>query len=590
MSTNQPPQSRVEEGVHSMIGDQVELEPSQSRVEKIIHSMCGEQITLESSQSRLEEDLLALKEVIEHGGGGEAVIEPLSATQNGTYTPSSGVDGYSPVTVNVPNSYEAGDEGKVVSNGALVAQGSQTITENGTYDTTLNNEVVVNVSGGGSETNDILFHFDKDFSNVGEIDCEFKNTAGLSISSEQSKFGFKSLKCDGKSQVYNNVTLENGFQLGADDFTLDFWVYPINLTSLWKVPVSFNYRSLAIYIRLSSFDIAVAKRSDEWAFDISENVSIVNNQWYHIAVVRDGSFIYTFLNGVKVHNINFGSDSIADIGNMTVGSTSNAGYKFTGYIDEIRLIKGKAVWTDNFTPPTEPYIQSGVVQMLSITENGTYTPPKGVSAYNPIIVNVRGSYPWLDATYAGVLDGYEPVVTHNEITGQPFIPSSTYIEQAVSSGFSNDIYDLENGKKILGSNISKTISQEQAHLPVPDFEQLWGVDVVAKEYAGYIYDTSKITDLGLVLLGDFSQGGSESENVLNDSIENYSGIILQGIYRTDKGSEYNISILYQNIVLLQPYWAGMKDRNNSYTCKVTFTDATHCNLSGNRQVLIYGIP
>ena len=50
---------------------------------------------------------------------------------------------YSPVTVNVPNSYAAGDEGKVVSGGALVAQTSKNISSSGTTDTTLNNSVVV---------------------------------------------------------------------------------------------------------------------------------------------------------------------------------------------------------------------------------------------------------------------------------------------------------------------------------------------------------------------------------------------------------------------------------------------------------------
>ena len=34
-------------------------------------------------------------------GGGSAVVQPLSVTQNGTYNPPSGVDGYAPVTVNV---------------------------------------------------------------------------------------------------------------------------------------------------------------------------------------------------------------------------------------------------------------------------------------------------------------------------------------------------------------------------------------------------------------------------------------------------------------------------------------------------------
>lgn len=46
----------------------------------------------------------------------------------------------------VPNRYGASDEGKVVSSGALVAQTSVTKTANGTYDTTTNNEVVVDVA------------------------------------------------------------------------------------------------------------------------------------------------------------------------------------------------------------------------------------------------------------------------------------------------------------------------------------------------------------------------------------------------------------------------------------------------------------
>lgn len=45
-------------------------------------------------------------------GGSEAVVQPLSVTQNGTYSPPSGVDGYSPVTVNVSGiTYTFADDG-----------------------------------------------------------------------------------------------------------------------------------------------------------------------------------------------------------------------------------------------------------------------------------------------------------------------------------------------------------------------------------------------------------------------------------------------------------------------------------------------
>ena len=83
------------------------------------------------------------------------VLVSKNITANGDYDPASdNADGYDSVSVNVPNSYSAGDEGKVVSNGALVAQTARSseITQNGTYDTTVNDEVTVNVSGGGSPT------------------------------------------------------------------------------------------------------------------------------------------------------------------------------------------------------------------------------------------------------------------------------------------------------------------------------------------------------------------------------------------------------------------------------------------------------
>ena len=80
--------------------------------------------------------------------GSDVDVEPLNVTQNGTYTAPSG-KAYSPVTALVPNTYAAGDEGKVVQNGALVAQTSRTLTQNGTYDTTTNDSVTVDVPGGG---------------------------------------------------------------------------------------------------------------------------------------------------------------------------------------------------------------------------------------------------------------------------------------------------------------------------------------------------------------------------------------------------------------------------------------------------------
>ena len=64
------------------------------------------------------------------GGGTPAVIEPLSVTENGTYTAPAGMDGYNPVTVAVPE-----------------PSGTINITENGTFSVVDKAQAVVNVQG-----------------------------------------------------------------------------------------------------------------------------------------------------------------------------------------------------------------------------------------------------------------------------------------------------------------------------------------------------------------------------------------------------------------------------------------------------------
>ena len=63
----------------------------------------------------------------------------MQIVQNGT----ADVKNYENVSVNVPNTFDSGDEGKVVQNGALVAQTTGTVTDNGTYNTTIKNQITV---------------------------------------------------------------------------------------------------------------------------------------------------------------------------------------------------------------------------------------------------------------------------------------------------------------------------------------------------------------------------------------------------------------------------------------------------------------
>lgn len=146
------PITREEQFLSAAAGNEINLPTPITREEMYLAKAAGVNIniTMLDPITRKERYLHALAEGGGSGGGGggsSVEVEALTVTQNGEYS-EDGV-AYSPVTVDVPNSYSAGDEGKVVSNGALVAQSSDTVTENDTYDTTLINSLTVNVSGGG---------------------------------------------------------------------------------------------------------------------------------------------------------------------------------------------------------------------------------------------------------------------------------------------------------------------------------------------------------------------------------------------------------------------------------------------------------
>jgi hypothetical protein len=94
------------------------------------------------------------------------------------------------------------------------------------------------------------------------------------------------------------------------------------------------------------------------------------NAWSHVAVVRSGTTISIYLNGVSSASATV-SQAIGTTGAFSFGRQSDgSGYYYNGYFSNIRIVKGTAVYTGNFTPPTAPLTATTNTSLLLSCTNG----------------------------------------------------------------------------------------------------------------------------------------------------------------------------------------------------------------------------
>jgi hypothetical protein len=198
------------------------------------------------------------------------------------------------------------------------------------------------------------------FTNGGIIDNAMMNdleTVGnAQISTSVSKFGGGSLAFDGTGDYLTTYGTPQ-FAFGAGDFTIECWVYFNSLTQYDCIidfrPSGTNGAYPCIFVDTSNtlvYYVGGANRITSSA--------VSTGQWYHLAVSRTGTSTKMFLNGVQTGSTYTDSNSYL-VGNpLTIGGlgyNSPGTYALDGYIDDLRITKGYARYTANFTPPAAPF-------------------------------------------------------------------------------------------------------------------------------------------------------------------------------------------------------------------------------------------
>jgi hypothetical protein len=169
-------------------------------------------------------------------------------------------------------------------------------------------------------------------------------------------------------QIANTSALD----FGTGDFTIECWVYSVaSLTSY-----SLEYAHLlgkgngngggTYALSFYQSKIYFAGIPLQGATTLSAGV------WYHFAATRSGSTFRLFVNGVQdattTNSTNFTSSESFNIGDRRNGDPS-ANYPFNGYISNVRVVKGTALYTSNFTPSTTPLTAVANTQLLTCQSN-----------------------------------------------------------------------------------------------------------------------------------------------------------------------------------------------------------------------------
>jgi len=204
---------------------------------------------------------------------------------------------------------------------------------------------------------------------------------------------YNSLYFNGSTQ-YLTVPANAAFTFGTGDLTLECWIYQtVTSTSAYKVIFADNVYGGAGGYTLYSYNNALNlwKGGSPQVEIIAPAGTITLSTWTHISWTRSGSSNRLFINGTQVGATT--SDSTNYTGtSLYIGASVLSTLFFPGYISNVRVVKGLAVYTGAFTRPTRPLTTTQAanpyggsnVQAIS---TGTYTSLLTLLPYTTNIVD-----------------------------------------------------------------------------------------------------------------------------------------------------------------------------------------------------------
>ncbi len=168
---------------------------------------------------------------------------------------------------------------------------------------------------------------------------------------------------------YLTAPSSTAFNFGTGDFTVEAWINPSTVSGTKAIMGIFQGGVGGWYFGMNGASLRFSSGLADY-----DAGTLVANVWSHVAATVSGGNLRMFINGVQVNTTtNVSAQNFNFTNSLWVGNINTAGWTFTGYISDPRVVKGTAVYTAAFTPPTAPLTAiTNTSLLLNFTNAGIF--------------------------------------------------------------------------------------------------------------------------------------------------------------------------------------------------------------------------
>ena len=201
------------------------------------------------------------------------------------------------------------------------------------------------------------------FTDVGPLIVPVTAVGTAQISTAISKFGSSSLLTATGGGNYANINTNMTAFAYPGDFTIEGWWW-FNANNIGYQPLicaasTADATAWALILETNNTFAFYGSTTSSWNTALTTTQVPTTGAWHHVAVTRSGSSVRMFYNGTQIGSTATSSNSIASGTSVRIGGYAffpGGTRSFGGNIDELRITKGVARYTANFTPPSSEFI------------------------------------------------------------------------------------------------------------------------------------------------------------------------------------------------------------------------------------------